>query len=127
MVADVTAVGLGDTTHATVFDNQGRPQSWALQPGPTTDPAEPTESSVSRPSSPPTPTAPGREAGPALSTREQGVLRLVADGLSNQDIADRLFISVNTVRSHRRSLMTKFEAHSSIDLVNAGRSHGLLD
>ena len=61
--------------------------------------------------------------GPAflLSDREQQVLRAIADGLSTHDIAQRLFISENTVGTYRRRLMTKFEAHNVAQLIGKAR------
>ena len=44
---------------------------------------------------------------PHLSNRESDVLRLIADGCSNQEIADRLFISVHTVKTHSSNLFAK--------------------
>ncbi len=44
-----------------------------------------------------------------ISDREYQVLQLMADGLSNQEIADRLFISINTVKTHVSSLYVKLD------------------
>jgi DNA-binding NarL/FixJ family response regulator len=43
----------------------------------------------------------------ALSSRELDVLRLVVDGLTNQEIAEKLFISMETVKSHLKHIMDK--------------------
>lgn len=60
-----------------------------------------------------------RRAGPAtpLSRRELEVLRLVVDDCCNQEIADRLFVSVRTVESHRRALLQKTGAKTLVGLV----------
>jgi NarL family two-component system response regulator LiaR len=44
-----------------------------------------------------------------ISSRELEVLQLVADGLSNQEIADKLFVSLNTVKTHTSNLFLKLE------------------
>lgn len=51
-----------------------------------------------------------------LSTREQEILQLVLDGNSSEEIAERLFISVNTVNTHRRNIFKKTGARSVVDL-----------
>jgi len=52
-----------------------------------------------------------------LSDREKQVLKLIAEGRSNQEIADLLTLSVKTVMAHRASLMEKLDLHSRTDLV----------
>lgn len=52
-----------------------------------------------------------------LSAREKEVLKLICDGLSNHEIADRLFISQRTVERHRANLLLKTESSNSISLV----------
>ncbi|MBK7212538.1 MAG: response regulator transcription factor [Bacteroidales bacterium] len=52
-----------------------------------------------------------------LSKRELEVLRLFAEGFSNQEIADKLFISIRTVESHKNHVMQRLELKSSVDLV----------
>jgi DNA-binding NarL/FixJ family response regulator len=52
-----------------------------------------------------------------LSKREMEVLRLFAEGFSNQEIADKLFISIRTVESHKNHVMQRLELKSSVDLV----------
>jgi DNA-binding NarL/FixJ family response regulator len=49
---------------------------------------------------------------PRLTERETEVLRLVARGLNNRDIADRLYISDNTVKNHVRNILEKLQLHS---------------
>lgn len=53
----------------------------------------------------------------SLSDREKEIIKLVACGLSNKEIADRLFISVNTVTTHRRNLSAKLDIHSPAALT----------
>lgn len=52
-----------------------------------------------------------------LSDREKAVAVCVAKGLSNKDIADRLFLSVNTVTTHRRNIARKLNIHSSAGIA----------
>ena len=54
---------------------------------------------------------------PRLTAREMEVLRLVARGLNNRDIAKELFISENTVTNHIRNIMEKLQLHSRMDAV----------
>ncbi len=68
-----------------------------------------------------------REAFDGLTDREQEVLKLIADGLPNQDIADRLTISVKTVERHRANIMAKLNLHSRTELVKYAIRKGLID
>ncbi|MFN8289785.1 MAG: response regulator transcription factor [Chitinophagaceae bacterium] len=56
---------------------------------------------------------------PVLTRREKEVLELIADGLTNNEIAGKLFISVTTVDTHRKNLLAKFEARNIAMLVKA--------
>ena len=56
-------------------------------------------------------------SGIALSRREQEVLALVAEGRSNKAIAKELFVSLNTVKTHVGSLLTKFRVESRVQLA----------
>jgi len=62
----------------------------------------------------------------SLSTREHEVLTLVAQGHTNQAIADRLFLSVKTVESYRSRLMTKLNLETRAELTQFALKHGLL-
>lgn len=62
----------------------------------------------------------------ALTRREIEVLDAVADGLSTDEIAARLHISVNTARNHVQRILEKLGVHSRLQAVNAGLHHGLL-
>lgn len=66
-------------------------------------------------------------AGHDLTRREREVLDLLAGGLSNPDIADRLYLSVNTVRNHVQNVLAKLGAHSKLEAVAVARREGLLD
>jgi DNA-binding NarL/FixJ family response regulator len=61
---------------------------------------------------------------PQLTQRERDVLRLLADGLSNEEIGKRLFISAETVRTHIRKAMGKLDADTRTEAVaRALRDH----
>ena len=62
-----------------------------------------------------------------LSKREQEVLGLVAQGLMNKEIAERLHISLTTVISHRKHLVGKLGIHSLAGLTVYAYTHGFLD
>ncbi|MFC3195512.1 LuxR C-terminal-related transcriptional regulator [Marinicella sediminis] len=53
-----------------------------------------------------------------LSTRELAVLEKLTAGLSNQQIADALFVSVNTVKTHLKNAFTKLEVNSRVQAIN---------
>ncbi len=61
-----------------------------------------------------------------LSDREIDVLRLIADGLTTQQIAERLVISVNTVQTHRSHIMEKLNLHNRAKLVKYAIEQGLI-
>jgi LuxR family maltose regulon positive regulatory protein len=61
-----------------------------------------------------------------LSERELEVLRLMADGLKYKEIADKLVISVNTVRHHTRNIYGKLDVNSRAQSVARARDLGLL-
>jgi two-component system, NarL family, response regulator NreC len=65
------------------------------------------------------------EADP-LSEREREVLRLLALGHTNQEIAEELYISVRTAESHRAHIMQKLRLATRAELVRYALSHGLL-
>ena len=61
-----------------------------------------------------------------ISDREQGVLELIARGLSNQEIADKLHISLHTVKTHARRINAKLEVKSRTQAIVRARELGLL-
>ncbi|MEZ4502210.1 MAG: response regulator transcription factor [Dehalococcoidia bacterium] len=62
-----------------------------------------------------------------LTAREREVLQLIAEGLSNQRIADELFISVKTVEAHKAHIMSKLHAQNRTDLIRYALRRGLVD
>jgi two-component system, NarL family, nitrate/nitrite response regulator NarL len=63
---------------------------------------------------------------PAISTRETEVLKLIADGLTNAQIASQLFISLHTVESHRKNLLIKFEANNTATLIKLAVKYNIV-
>jgi LuxR family maltose regulon positive regulatory protein len=61
-----------------------------------------------------------------LSERELDVLQLIADGLTNREIATRLYLSLNTVKVHARNIYGKLDAHSRTQAVAKARELGIL-
>jgi DNA-binding NarL/FixJ family response regulator len=64
---------------------------------------------------------------PALTSRELEVLKLVAKGMSNREIADELYISDNTVKNHIRNILEKLHLHSRMEAVIYAVRERLLD
>jgi DNA-binding NarL/FixJ family response regulator len=64
---------------------------------------------------------------PRLTDRELEVLKLVAHGLNNREIAKRLFISENTVKNHVRNILEKLQLHSRMEAVMYAVREKLLD
>ena len=64
---------------------------------------------------------------PRLTDRELEVLKLVARGLNNRDIAKELFISENTVKNHIRNILEKLQLHSRMEAVMYAVRERLLD
>jgi DNA-binding NarL/FixJ family response regulator len=62
-----------------------------------------------------------------LTAREQEVLVLIAEGYSNREIGERLFISPKTVDNHRSNIMQKLGLRSTIELVRYAAKLGLID
>jgi DNA-binding NarL/FixJ family response regulator len=62
-----------------------------------------------------------------LTKREKEILQLIADGLSNQEIADKLFISLRTVETHRFNLTQKLDVKNAAGLVKEAIKRGLVD
>jgi len=52
-----------------------------------------------------------------LTKREQEIYQLILLGMSNQKIADKLFISINTVKTHVAKILTKRSANNRIELI----------
>jgi DNA-binding NarL/FixJ family response regulator len=63
----------------------------------------------------------------SLTTREQEVFRLLAEGLKIKDIAHKLYISPKTAENHKTNIMAKLNLHSTLDLVRYAVKLGIID
>lgn len=63
---------------------------------------------------------------PVISSREKEVLGLIAEGFTNSQIAEKLFLSVYTVDSHRKSLLTKFSVNNTASLIKLAAKYNLI-
>ena len=62
-----------------------------------------------------------------LSKREIEILKMFAEGFINKEIADKLFISVRTVESHKNHIMQKLNLKTQVELVKSAIKHKLID
>jgi DNA-binding NarL/FixJ family response regulator len=70
---------------------------------------------------------PGRDRDEMLTAREREILQLLADGMSNADVAAKLFISQETVKSHVRHILTKLEADTRTQAVAIALREAIID
>ena len=63
---------------------------------------------------------------PLITRREKEVLQLIAEGLTNAEISERLFISIPTVNTHRKSLLEKFGVKNTATLIGKAIRIGLI-
>ncbi len=63
---------------------------------------------------------------PIITRREKEVLQLIAEGLTNAEIAEKLFISIPTVNTHRKSLIEKFDATNTAVLIGKAMKSGTI-
>jgi DNA-binding NarL/FixJ family response regulator len=68
-----------------------------------------------------------REGTDVLTARERQILQLLADGMSNADVAGQLFISQETVKSHVRHILTKLEADTRTQAVAIALRDAMID
>lgn len=66
------------------------------------------------------------QTGPKISRRERQVLRLIVNEYTAKEISDELFISINTVDSHRKNLLMKLDVRNTAGLVRMAIEHDLL-
>jgi DNA-binding NarL/FixJ family response regulator len=63
---------------------------------------------------------------PLITRREKEVLLLISKGLTNKEIADKLFISTTTVDTHRKNLLAKFQVKNTASLISLATQNELL-
>lgn len=63
---------------------------------------------------------------PLVTRREKEVLELIANGMTNNEIAQKLFISITTVDTHRKNLLTKFGSRNTASLIKTAMQHNLI-
>jgi DNA-binding NarL/FixJ family response regulator len=68
----------------------------------------------------------GQDPYETLTDREKQVLKLVAEGRSNKEVAETLGISVKTAMSHREHLLEKLGLHGRTELVKFALRHGII-
>lgn len=69
---------------------------------------------------------PKKDVEPVLTKRELEVLSLIAEGLTNQEIANKLFISLRTVTNHRANLNAKTGSKNTVNLLSYAVKHNLV-
>ena len=94
----------------------GRPERIVVQEVEIRVPATPVEFSAD----------PARREALGVTKRELEILGLMADGLSNKEIADRIFISENTVKTHTSRLFEKLGARRRTQAIQVGKASGLI-
>jgi two-component system response regulator NreC len=67
-----------------------------------------------------------RQPDDDLTEREREVLRLIALGYTNQEIARQLFLSVRTIEAHRRHILDKLRLTTRAELVRYALEHGIV-
>lgn len=63
---------------------------------------------------------------PLLTKREKQVLQLIAEGFTNPEIADKLFLDVSTINSHRKNMLTKYNLNTTAALVKLALTEHLI-
>lgn len=63
----------------------------------------------------------------SLTKRETEILKLICDGLSSKDISSKLFISINTVETHRKKILTKLNVKNSVGIVKYALENNIIE
>lgn len=63
----------------------------------------------------------------SLTKRETEILKLICDGLSSKDISVKLFISINTVETHRKKILTKLNVRNSVGIVKYALENNIIE
>jgi DNA-binding NarL/FixJ family response regulator len=77
----------------------------------------------------PTPVLHGELSGASqrISMREQEIIRLLADGLRNKEIANLLFVAEGTVKKHVYNIFQKLDVKSRVELISSALQSGLIE
>jgi DNA-binding NarL/FixJ family response regulator len=67
------------------------------------------------------------DESPALTEREREVVRLIAEGLTNREIGQTIFVSESTVKFHVRNVMRKLDVHHRAEVAYVASRRGLLE
>ena len=62
-----------------------------------------------------------------LTKREMEILKLICEGLSSKDISEKLFISINTVETHRKRILLKLNVKNSVGVVKYAIENHIID
>ena len=61
-----------------------------------------------------------------LTAKEQAILKLVSEGLTSEQIAEQMCLSLPTIKWYRKKLRAKFEANTSVEMVRKAMKQGLI-
>ena len=67
-----------------------------------------------------------KDSESVLTARESEILPLIAEGLTSQQIADKVFLSLATIKWHRKKLLEKFEAANTAELISKAKEKGFI-
>ena len=66
------------------------------------------------------------EVEPFLTKREEEILPLIAEGMTSPQIAEKLFLSIATIKWYRKKLLQKFEVANTAELISKAKEKGLI-
>lgn len=66
------------------------------------------------------------DEAPTLTKREKEIMQLIAEGMTSSEIASKLFLSIYTVDTHRKNLLTKFEVNNTALLIKVAAKFGIV-
>ena len=72
------------------------------------------------------PESTNEDEAPTLTKREKEIMQLIAEGMTSGEIAAKLFLSIYTVDTHRKNLLTKFEVNNTALLIKMAAKFGIL-
>ena len=61
-----------------------------------------------------------------LTAKEQAILKLVSEGMTSEQIAEQMCLSLPTIKWYRKKLRAKFEANTSVEMVRKAMKQGLI-